>query len=845
MTNLSTTYKQKFEESEHRAHYQNIATKILRDMNDLRSKAQDSVTVPRRWIWELIQNAKDVHYDNGVSIRIDFEDNDLHPKVIFRHNGKPFTADNIRFLIEQISTKDRAKDTDGKRKNTGRFGTGFLTTHLLSEMVKVNGVAKEPELSYRNFELTLDRSGYELDDITTAVQNAKDSVANLDDLEPYESYSKDNLNTSFSYSLPDKLSIQIAKAGFEDLQKCLPFALLFVNEIETVEVFHLNQLYYTNRNDAQESALEYQSVFIEKRDENITDELTYVKLTKGFTNIVVPIKHDGGEIEILSIHKDTPKLFCDFPLIGTEIFPFPVIINNPNFNPTDPRDGVFLNSTEQRPNPLVEENKKIIDEAIELYFILLDYAIENKWKNLHLLAEITSLRQSTYWINESWFNDSVLKPLRSKILQSKIVNTADGELAAILGDDGKAYIWFPYSNKKDIREKMWQLAKEWFPHQLPAKDHVELWYRLAWNECGKLTLNQFSAFVEYKKKVSDLEKVLADKSAIEWLNDFYLLLKQDEKEFHSIMENRILIPDQNGDFWKKSQLSLDKGDIDDTFKDILKEFGNDIRAKLADNQIDIEFGDKIIDQNYVIKEITSEVNSKTIDREVAQGFRNALNQLLLYFRKHPEKAKQLFPTIYRSKHLLYDDEEILENIDKAEQLDDLLKEFNVKSTEDLKALLSENSKNENNLLPITQELLVSMGISNIEDWEKALEDKDLKSLFAHNSIPTTDMFVLAQSFIAKAKQRVIDHLETLDEYDLSLMDDQTATTVLAGIYKNKQPISVVFRPAYNGEVIIYYGSERDTLDYESSELWVDDGTDVKQITLGHILKSAQIRKFPI
>lgn len=845
MTNPSTTYKQKFEESEHRAHYQNIATKILRDMNDLRSKAQDSATVPRRWIWELIQNAKDVHYDNGVSIQIDFEDDGLLPKVIFRHDGKPFTADNIRFLIEQISTKDRAKDTDGKRKNTGRFGTGFLTTHLLSEVVTVNGVAKEPELPYRKFELTLDRSGYELDDITTAVQKAKDSVANLDDLEPYESYNKDNLNTSFSYSLPDKLSIQIAKAGFGDLQQCLPFALLFVNEIEAVEMSHLNQLYYTNRDEAEESSLEYQSVFIEKGGKNITDELTYIKLTKGFTNIVVPIKHDGDEIEILSIHKDTPKLFCDFPLIGTEIFPFPVIINNPNFNPTDPRDGVFLNSTEQRPNPLVEENKKIIDEAIELYFILLDYAIENKWKNLHLLAEITSLKQSPYWINESWFNDSVLKPLRSKILRSKIVNTADGDLAAILGDEGKAYIWFPYSNKKDIREKMWQLAKEWFPHQLPAKDHVELWYRLAWNECGKLTLDQFSAFVEHKKTIKELEEVLIDQPAIEWLNDFYSLLKLDEKEFHAIMEKRVLIPDQNGDFWKKSQLSLDKGDIEDTFKDILKEFGNDIRAKLADNQIDIEFGDKIIDQNYVIKEITSEVNSKTIDREVAQGFRNALNKLLLYFRKYPEKAKQLFPTIYRSKHLLYDDEEILENIDKAEQLDDLLKEFNVKSTEDLRALLSENSKNENNLLPITQELLVSMGISNIEDWEKALEDTDLKSLFAHNSIPTTDMFVLAQSFIAKAKQRVIDHLETLDEYDLSLMDDQTATTVLAGIYKNNQPISVVFRPAYNGEVIIYYGSERDTLDYESSELWVDDGTDVKQITLGHILKSAQIRKFPI
>lgn len=35
-----------------------------------------------------------------------------------------------------ISTKDRTKEEDGKRKTTGKFGTGFLTTHLLSEIVK-------------------------------------------------------------------------------------------------------------------------------------------------------------------------------------------------------------------------------------------------------------------------------------------------------------------------------------------------------------------------------------------------------------------------------------------------------------------------------------------------------------------------------------------------------------------------------------------------------------------------------------------------------------------------------------------------------------------------------------
>ena len=38
-------------------------------------------------------------------------------------------------------------------------------------------------------------------------------------------------------------------------------------------------------------------------------------------------------------------------------------------------------------------------------------------------------------------------------------------------------------------------------------------------------------------------------------------------------------------------------------------------------------------------------------------------------------------------------------------------------------------------------------------WEKALEDQDLAALFDHKSMPTKDMFVLAQSLIRKAKAR--------------------------------------------------------------------------------------------
>ncbi len=69
------------------------------------------------------------------------------------------------------------------------------------------------------------------------------------------------------------------------------------------------------------------------------------------------------------------------------------------------------------------------------------------------------------------------------------------------------------------------------------------------------------------------------------------------------------------------------------------------------------------------------------------------------------------------------------------------------------------------------------------------------------------MFVYVQSLIAKAKKRIIAHLQKLDNYDVTEFEE-TAPTVLSGILKDGRPLTIVARPAYGGEVIIYYGSER-------------------------------------
>ncbi len=110
------SYISKIKRSKEKVYSHAIATKILDLMDKLRfDENGDSA---RRWVWELLQNAKDVAHENcDLTIEIDFKVDDENKIIEFKHNGKPFTTDNVTFLIEQVSTKERTTQETVKKKN--------------------------------------------------------------------------------------------------------------------------------------------------------------------------------------------------------------------------------------------------------------------------------------------------------------------------------------------------------------------------------------------------------------------------------------------------------------------------------------------------------------------------------------------------------------------------------------------------------------------------------------------------------------------------------------------------------------------------------------------------------
>ena len=284
----------------------------------------------KRWVWELCQNAKDVCNSTGkVKISIDFDKGQR--KVFFRHNGKAFSMDNIMSLINQASSKER---NDGSERKSGKFGTGFITTHLLSEVVNISGIL-EIGSEYSKFYISLDRRGKEKNEIIAAIEKA---VSDLEKCTTVDIFNEDKYNTVFEYEL-DEYGMQTARDGLENLRVSAPFVLAMLPEIEEITVENTGEKFRFKREvECKLEKATVSEIEIEKKGQC---SYKYVlRVTQDNVSIFIVLENIDNKMKLVPFSKRQSKLFCDFPLIGTEDFPFPVLISSPDFNPTEPRDGL-------------------------------------------------------------------------------------------------------------------------------------------------------------------------------------------------------------------------------------------------------------------------------------------------------------------------------------------------------------------------------------------------------------------------------------------------------------------------------------------------------------------------
>lgn len=510
-----------------------ISNKIIDMLQKL--KLSNDETTACRWIWELIQNAKDVVNDSGtVDIKINL---DKQGKcLVFQHNGKCFTTKNIVYLISQVSSKER--DNSEEKKTTGKFGTGFLTTHLLSEKVTIEGLLQDSGESVKKINIFLDRSGKTKSEIIKSVNSSFTQLESSEEIDDYNEIDQYGYNTKFIYQLDDE-GFKTAERGIKSLYISAPYIYTFLNEINSIII---NDIIKFKRGQVRKNDdISLHSIQCDK--EGVTSELLILSLHKGDVKVAAPVTYENGIIFFKPYAKGTPKLFCDFPLIGTEDFSFPVVVNSSCFNPTEPRNGIFLTDKE---NQVIEENKKLILQASDAYKTLLDYAEKCEWKRTYNVVAIRR-QPSKDWLSSEWLKENIIETCKTYIKEALIIDIEKDERKSLYDWIDDSDMLIIGDSDKQLREHVWNLAQYIYLDKLVLFEEIHEWYDSLWSECRNFNISELIKCVESFGNIESLdEKLIGDMDSIVWLNMLYetIIDLLDEEEYE---DSRIFL-NQLGDF---------------------------------------------------------------------------------------------------------------------------------------------------------------------------------------------------------------------------------------------------------------------------------------------------------
>lgn len=469
-----------------------IADKIIKRLHDLEKTVENN---KGRWAWELLQNAKDSvadHEDRTVAIQIELNDD----KVEFRHNGEHFAEKDIRGLINQISSKEVEENEVAKK--TGKFGTGFLTTHLLSKVIYIKGIVETQKHDFYQFEFPLDRDGKTTGQLVPKIEKAWEKF-HSSAVRIKSEYDKTAFNTSFCYPLQTEEQKDIAQIGIEEFTKLIPYVLTFIPLIESVEIVNNIDSIAVKFSNSQE--LIDDLIVPITRKEGIKESnifILYMAFDK--VSIAIEVEKSGCDFYIKSIN-DIPKLFCDFPLIGTEDFYFPVVVNSFFFNPQTERDGIWLKGDTDKD---VLENKTLLESAAVLYEKLIGLVSVKKFRNF-FNATITQLPLTDdKYFDKEWYKEKIQTPLRNFIFKAKIVELENSEEQKSIEE-----LWFPLKSYSDeVQEQIWKFTFDLYSEYVCKKDHLHDWCKVSWGDWNKQTYEQLILDVAGLKDVKTLSTSL-------------------------------------------------------------------------------------------------------------------------------------------------------------------------------------------------------------------------------------------------------------------------------------------------------------------------------------------------
>ena len=637
---MSDSKKEK-NEIEERLIYNNyklVADKIRKTLLNIRNVPGISA---KRWIWELIQNAKDVpNKFNRVEIKIELTKESLK----FSHNGEYFTIENILGILQQVSSKD----SNNKNDQTGKFGTGFIGTHLLSPKVVIKGIVKYGEI-FKRFKIFLDRSCDSSEALSESVRDSIDKFRkNMEEenseyeLMSFYDQKQDDFDTVFEYLFDKKneSSLKLAQEGLKDLINTAPTTLSTqykkISKITIIDRIKKENTEYSSSyakkskdKNGAEIGMNTITIKINKKLEN---KYFYSYTTDSCMLLYEVKKSDSGAFVVVERKEGQPTLYRDFPLIGSEKFHFPFFLDGFKFNPLETRNGLYLNG---ELNEEAKQNRNIITNAINYSINFTKWLLGQNLDKRYLLAKtkIPEPPQRYDSIAIKWFIQQQ-KEWRAKLAELSLIKDSEGNYLELhllklpLFKEKFNIEFFKLFTELNVTEEI-----------IPIEEEAEIWYKILEEDplkkvydIDEKTWNFEYAFTEENllQKIKSFGSVREFASrmntdvntVILWLNKLYNFLQKNN--CMNYLFKYEIIPNKNGKFQKIEELC--RSDQANSIPDII-------------NPLYFKIFEKELNEIYVHQEIKFTTYEKYITKK---NFKHILNEFSSFIKENEDEKKKEF-----------------------------------------------------------------------------------------------------------------------------------------------------------------------------------------------------------
>lgn len=550
----------------------NVA-KRLRELN------QPSDNDRRRWVWELIQNAKDTIANNPKRDSIDIKiviDGDT---VKFIHNGDPFTLDARFGLLWKYS-----EDKENK-ESTGRFGTGFLTTHCLSKIVQIQSDVYGDDGKPIGFDVTMFRDGQTEQELLEGLNKMKASERYYD--VPYN-------NTTYTYHVNAESGRKAIKLGIECFHDNIAQTMLFCKELNSVVLVEngvetsikrlpekdLGNGLYLASFELVGSETRKRS-FIYKSSEKHSEELS--KKYKADRSIRIDAAIEVDDNNNIVDHRGKTSFFCSLPLVGIENqLEEPLIINSPDFEPDSERQSLILKGDifNEETQTITEAgvNQLIYKGIMPLYGAIVSYLVSNGYGRLYLLASGLNAIKNKSSVDTDWYKTNVIDKYRSILLDNPVsISFSTNEKVRL--DD----CIIVKESKAADEETVFGLIENLYPNKLIKENHE--WASILWKDGINLwSTEELCKDVEAKKNWNSLTLV-GDVTLSSWYNEF---LKHVNSYNELFLKEYALLPNLNGDLKKKDAEDFKQGEkLSEFVISLLQKMGKDVKPIILNSEITV------------------------------------------------------------------------------------------------------------------------------------------------------------------------------------------------------------------------------------------------------------------